>query len=241
MTKLFCQRFLDSARFWCLSALVLAIALGLPGCGGKTPAPAASIEAEPTFTTPTASTSAPPAERVPVRKVAAVDPVVVIHTSEGNITLQLFPQKAPRTVDNFLRNYAQRQFYDQTIFHHVEQGSLLAAGGYTADLQPKQTRAAIFNEANNGLKNTRGTIALARDPASAHSGTSQFFLNIADNAALDYVSSETDADFGYCVFGQVTEGLDVLDKIAAKSVSVQGDFPAVPIQPVTILGVEQIK
>ena len=225
----------------CLGVLVASTA----GCGGNKPvAPAASIDAAPE-TSVTVADSSPAsssaAATTPVRQVAAVDPVVVIHTSVGDLKLQLYPQKAPRTVDNFLRNYVNRSFYEGTIFHHVEKGSLIAAGGYTPDLQPKPTRAPIFNEASNGLKNKRGAIALARDPASAHSGTSQFFLNIADNEGLDYISDETDADFGYCVFGQVVEGLELLDKMSELPVAAQGDFPAVPEQPVTILSIEQIK
>ncbi|WP_145098607.1 peptidylprolyl isomerase [Anatilimnocola aggregata] len=225
-----------------LASLILALVS--TGCGGSKPAvPAASIEAAQTAAVPTtevSNTSAFP-EKAPVQKLPVADPIVLIHTSLGDIKLQLFIQKAPQTVDNFLRNYVNRNFYDQTIFHHVDKGSLLAAGGYSPDLQPKPTRAPVFNEAANGLKNKRGTISLARDPGVAHSGTSQFFVNVADNEGLDYVGDTSDADFGYCVFGQVIEGQDVIDKIAQTPVAAQGDFPAMPQQAVVIQSIHQLK
>ena len=231
------------AGFAVTAVVCLGFALLASGCGGsKTPAPAASIE-----TTPT-SQSTPVADAIvsnsyatkPVRKPAA-DPILLINTSAGSVKVQLFLQKAPQTVDNFLRNYVNRGYYEQTIFHHVDKNSMIAAGGFTPDLQAKPNRAPVYNEAANGLKNTRGTLAMARDPSVAHSATSQFFFNIVDNTGLDFVSDANDAEFGYCVFGQVLEGLDVLDKIAAQPVAAQGDFPSVPTEAVIIQNIQQIQ
>jgi cyclophilin family peptidyl-prolyl cis-trans isomerase len=228
----------------------LALSAGLllatvSGCGGgKTPTPTASIEAAPTTLAATTSASpafAPGPAPAPLPKKPLVDPIVVVHTSAGDIKMQLFIQQAPQTVDNFLRGYVNRGYYEQTLFHHVDKGSMIAAGGFTSDLQGKPTRAPVVNEAGNGLKNERGTIAMARDPSAAHSATSQFFLNVVDNAALDFVGDTSDADFGYCVFGKVIEGLEVMDKIAQTPVAAQGDFPMVPTEPVVIQSVEQLQ
>lgn len=232
------------AGFALTAVACLGFAMLASGCGGGTaPTPPASIATSPTLqTTPVADsivsdTSAPK----PVVKKVAVDPILLIHTSAGDVKVQLFIQKAPQTVDNFLRNYVSRGYYEQTIFHHVDKNSMIAAGGFTPDLQAKPTRAPVYNEASNGLKNTRGMLTMARDPEVAHSATSQFFINLVDNTALDFVSDATDAEFGYCVFGQVIEGLDVLDKIAEQPVAAQGDFPAVPVEAVVIQNIEQIQ
>lgn len=234
-----------SLRLWLSAAACGCATLLMAGCGGsKPPVPTASLEAgqrgtaSPAASATVSYTSAP----VPVRpKIAPLDPIVIIHTSEGDLKVQLYLQKAPQTVDNFIRNYVARGFYEQTIFHHVDKNSMIAAGGFTQDFQAKPSRAPVYNESSNGLKNTRGSLAMARDPDVAHSATSQFFFNLVDNSALDYVGEATDAEFGYCVFGQVLEGLDVLDKIAQKPVTAQGDFPAVPEQAVVILSMEQVQ
>jgi cyclophilin family peptidyl-prolyl cis-trans isomerase len=219
--------------------------LSLAGCGGTKPAvPTASMEA-PTKVALTSATTdvpfTPGAEPAPIVRRPPVDPIVVVHTSAGDIKVQLFIQQAPQTVDNFLRNYVHRGYYEQTIFHHVDKSMMIAAGGFGPDLQGKPTRTPVVNEASNGLKNERGTIAMARDPSVAHSATSQFFFNLVDNAALDYVADTTDAEFGYCVFGKVLEGLDVIDKIAESPVGPQGDFPAVPTDPILIQSIEQVQ
>jgi peptidyl-prolyl cis-trans isomerase B (cyclophilin B) len=230
----------------CLLALASGLLLATSsGCGGgKSPAPTASIETAPTTLTASATTTpdfAPASTPAPLPKKPLVDPIVVFHTSAGDIKVQLFIHQAPQTVDNFLRGYVHRGYYEQTIFHHVDKAMMIAAGGFTLDLQGKPTRAPVVNEAGNGLKNERGTIAMARDPGAAHSATSQFYFNVADNAALDYVGDTSDADFGYCVFGKVIEGLDVIDKIAQSPVSAQGDFPMVPTEAVMIQSVEQLQ
>ena len=225
-------------------ALVVLAACWLTGCGGgaapeQTSQAAASTpgtdSADPALPVTATSTRPRPAPPKPV------DPIVLLHTSAGDIQIQLFIEKAPRTVDNFLRNYALRQFYDGTVFHHVEAGSMIIGGGYTEQLEPKETRAPVFNESQNALKNTRGMVAMIRDPDNTHSATSQFFINLADNPALDFESDESDAAWGYCVFGEVIAGMDVIDRIAQTSVTQQGDFASVPAEPIIITSIEQIR
>jgi len=139
------------------------------------------------------------------------NPVVVIETTKGTIEVELFPKEAPATVENFLE-YVDSGHYDGTIFHRVIKDFMIQGGGFTPDGQQKPNRPPVRNEANNGLKNERGTIAMART-AVVDSATSQFFLNHADNAFLDH-KSESPQGFGYCVFGKVVAGLDVVDAIA---------------------------
>ena len=167
---------------------------------------------------------------------------VQLNTSVGPITLELADDKAPRTVDNFL-TYAREGFYNGTIFHRVIDGFMIQGGGFTAGFQQKPTRAPVPNEADNGLKNLRGTIAMARtsDPNSA---TAQFFINVKDNAALDYKSS-TPQGWGYAVFGKVIDGMEVVDKIRQIPTGAGGpgnrfsDVPTIPVvlESVTILPV----
>lgn len=142
--------------------------------------------------------------------LAAQDnPSAIIHTSMGDIQLELYRHKAPVTVENFI-NYANSGFYDGTIFHRVISGFMIQGGGFTPDLQKKRTHASVVNEAKNGLKNKRGSIAMART-SDPHSATAQFFINHADNDSLDYPSRD---GWGYTVFGQVTKGMATVDKIA---------------------------
>jgi peptidyl-prolyl cis-trans isomerase A (cyclophilin A) len=177
----------------------------------------------------------------PKAALKPVDPIVVLHTTQGDITIQLFQQKSPRTVENFLRSYAERGFYDETIFHHVEPGVMLIAGGYTADLTRKSPRAPIYNESKNGLSNRRGTIAMIRDPEAPHSATSEFFVNLADNADFDFKTADSEDVPGYCVFGEVIKGLDVVDRIAQLPTAAQGDFSKVPSPPVAIRDVKRLQ
>jgi peptidyl-prolyl cis-trans isomerase A (cyclophilin A) len=168
-------------------------------------------------------------------------PEVLLKTSEGDIRLRLDAEKSPLTVDNFLTNYVGRGFYEGTVFHYVEKGFMLAGGGYTTDLQPKETRAFIKNEADNGLKNRRGTIAMVRQPDHADSATSQFFINLTDNSSLNHgEAAGTDKD-GYCVFGEVVEGMDVVDRIAEVPVADRGSFPKTPVSPVVVKSAEWIR
>ena len=158
-------------------------------------------------------------------------PTVTMQTNIGAIVLELNPKKAPKTVDNFLR-HAQDGFYDGTVFHRIIRRYLIQGGGYTQDNEKKPTTyAPIPNESNNGLKNVRGTIAMARNSYGSDSATSQFFINVNDNNFLDY---SVDPDGGYAVFGRVTKGMKVVDKIKERKTVKTGSFRKYPKEPVII-------
>jgi len=163
---------------------------------------------------------------------AEENPRVVLETGMGNITLELYPAQAPLTVKNFL-TYVDEKFYDGTIFHRVIRGFMIQGGGMTADMGEKPTHAPIRNEANNGLKNDRGTIAMARTQVP-DSATAQFFINAKDNAFLNF-RSKTVEGYGYCVFGKVIKGMDVVDAIEAVATGNKGYHQDVPLKPVVIL------
>lgn len=156
-------------------------------------------------------------------------PRVELVTSLGNIVVQLDPQRAPKTVANFL-DYVKSGFYDGTIFHRVIPGFVIQGGGFTADMKQKPTRPPIPLESQNGLRNLRGTIAMART-ANPNSATSQFFINVANNPSLDYPQPD---GYGYAVFGKVISGMDVVDKIAAQPTHDVGPYQNVPVKPVVI-------
>ena len=168
----------------------------------------------------------------------AENPMVVLKTSMGDITLELYPDKAPATVENFLK-YVDDDFYKGTIFHRVIRNFMIQGGGFDAKMSKKSTRAAIKNEAANGLKNTRGTIAMART-SIPDSATSQFFINTVDNRSLNF-RNPTRSGIGYCVFGRVTEGLDVVDKIEAAATGIRNGMRDVPKTDVMILGATRKK
>ena len=181
--------------------------------------------------------SAPWAQTAPPAPDTAHQPEVVLRTSLGDITLALYPDKAPKSVANFLQ-YVRDGFYAGTVFHRVIPGYLIQGGLYTRELRPKRTRPAIASEADNGLSNLRGTIAVARgtDP---NSGTSQFFINLVDNRRLDFTGNLSGPTWGYAVFGKVVKGMDVVDKIAATPTHGIGPFTAdVPNPLVVIEGAE---
>ena len=161
--------------------------------------------------------------------------MVKLNTNHGTIVLELDAAKAPNTVANFLQ-YAKDGFYDGTIFHRVINGFMIQGGGMEPGMAEKQTRAAIQNEANNGLPNARGTIAMARTP-DPHSATAQFFINVADNDFLNF-RTETPDGWGYCVFGKVTDGMDVVDKIKGVETGNKGYHQDVPVEDVVIESVE---
>lgn len=216
-----------------LKRLLLILALAMPAfaLAQTTPPPAEPAAAK----NSTKATKAPAKATMKATEKAApvevqADPKVLFKTSLGDITVELYPQKAPKSVDNFL-TYVKSGFYDGTLFHRVIADFMVQGGGFTKDLRQKPTRAAIPIESKNGLSNLRGTLAMARtdDPNSA---TAQFFINTVDNQRLDYSS---EASPGYAVFGKVTAGLDVVDKIRAVQTGAQGPFRSdVPVTPVVI-------
>lgn len=189
-----------------------------------------------------AQTKATPASDKDVPAAAAVAPQVVLHTSQGDITLELYPDKSPKSVANFLQ-YVRDGFYSGTVMHRSIPGYLVQGGLYTRELQPKRTRPAVASEADNGLSNLRGTIAVARG-ADPNSGTSQFFFNLVDNRRLDFVGSQSGLTWGYAVFGKVIKGMDVVDKIAALPTRALGPFagdvpnPLVVIDSANVIGEE---
>ena len=166
------------------------------------------------------------------------NPVVLLETTSGDILVELYPDKAPETVANFLK-YVDDGFYNNTIFHRVIPGFMIQGGGLTARMQQKDTSAPIKNEADNGLKNDRGTIAMARtmDP---HSATAQFFINTVDNDFLNFQAPSGNG-WGYCVFGRVTEGMDVVDKIAKVKTTTVGMYQDVPSDLVVITGASRFE
>ena len=162
-------------------------------------------------------------------------PSVEFETSQGNFTVELYPEKAPKTVANFLQ-YVKDGFYENTIFHRVISRFMIQGGGFERDLSEKNTREPIVNESNNGLLNELGSIAMARtmDPDSA---TAQFFVNLADNQFLNYTSPDPE-QMGYCVFGKVTSGFEVVQKIGLSPTTSVGRNADVPIQSITIKSVK---
>lgn len=226
-----------------IKRLLLALALTLPAFAlAQTPA----TPAKPAAKAAAKTVAAKPAAKVPSKAEAKAEATaatnapapskVLLKTNLGDITLELYPDKAPKSVENFL-TYVKLGFYDGTIFHRVIAGFMIQGGGFTPDLRQKKTRAPVVNESKNGLSNLRGTLAMART-ADPNSATAQFFINTVDNPRLDYAG---DANPGYCVFGKVVAGLDVVDKIRAVPTGAQGPFPsdvpttAVVIEKATIL------
>ena len=168
----------------------------------------------------------------------AANPKVEMETSKGKMVIELFPDKAPETVKNFL-NYVETKYYDGTIFHRVIPKFMIQGGGFTSDMKQKSAGAPIKNEADNGLKNDRGTIAMARtgDP---HSATAQFFINSVNNDFLNH-KSKTQQGWGYVVFGKVIAGVDVIDAISAVKTVTRGRFRDVPAETIEIISARVLK
>jgi cyclophilin family peptidyl-prolyl cis-trans isomerase len=181
-------------------------------------------------------TPAPPAP-VPLEP-APGNGVVVISTSFGDVTVELFNDKAPVSVANFLA-YATEGFYSGTIFHRVVRNFAVQGGGFTTTMVEKPTRPPIQNEATNGLRNLRGTVAMARTQ-SLRSATSQFYFNVSNNADLDH-QGFSPRDFGYAVFGRVLSGMDVVDRMAAVPTHTSAGMDDVPVEPITITGVKVVR
>ena len=165
--------------------------------------------------------------------VAAPQPRVLVKTSDGSFVIELYPDKAPKTVANFLA-YVHAGFYAGTVFHRVIKGFLIQGGLFDRQLQPKPTRPPVAIEADNGLSNLRGTVAAAR-AADPNSETSQFFINLVDNPRLDFISDQSGATWGYTVFGKVIEGMNVVDAIGNLPTGPQGPFTADVPRPLPII------
>jgi peptidyl-prolyl cis-trans isomerase A (cyclophilin A) len=197
------------------STLLLAAALALGSATAVAQAPAPS---------PGPSPAPAPAPRV------------ALDTTQGRIVIELAPQQAPKTVENFLA-YVKAGHYDGTVFHRIIPTFMIQAGGFTADMKERATRPPIPLESQNGLKNVRGAVSMARRP-DPNSATSQFFINVADNPRLDYPSPDGN---GYAVFGKVVEGMDVVDKIKDTPTESRGPHQNVPVTPVTIKSARVVK
>lgn len=161
--------------------------------------------------------------------------MVRFETSHGDFTVELYEREAPQSVANFLR-YVDDGFFDGTIFHRIVPGFVIQGGGLTSDFKPKPTHAPVRNEAGNGLRNERGTLAMARTE-QVHSATSQFFVNLADNAFLDHSRDQ----YGYAVFARVTEGMDVIDRIAAVSTGRRRGYTDAPLEDVLIRSARRLQ
>jgi cyclophilin family peptidyl-prolyl cis-trans isomerase len=220
-----------------LKRVLLTFALLLPALVF---AQAGTAPAKPAAKAPAKAAPAKKAETPAADAEKATASKVLIKTNLGDMTVELYPEKSPKSVENFLA-YVNSGFYDGTIFHRVIDNFMIQGGGFTRDLHQKPTKPAITNEAKNGLSNTRGTLAMARtgDPNSA---TAQFFINVVDNPRLDFTSDANGATWGYAVFGKVVTGLDVVDKIKAVPTGAQGPFKSdVPVTPVVIEKISIIK
>ena len=216
------------AKSCCLFAVLfnLPIAVGCGSRDGTTP-PTASISAPPSDRTPSSATS------VDKPEVDKRHPIVVIHTTLGAITVRLDAEHAPISVDNFLA-YADKGQYDNTLFHQVlAKPAVILGGGFDTFQKERAADSPIRNEAHNGLKNVRGTIGMTRSPDSIDSSTSQFYINSADNPQLDHRSNEPDG-YGYCVFGEVTAGMEVVDRIAQSAVHDTDHLKDTPVDQVIV-------
>ena len=218
----------QEARFTAqkLACLAVLAIWTLVGCGGKAGEPSDPATSGATTTT----------------EIDLLHPLVRIETSAGNIIARLDGDRAPGTVRNFL-NYMNEDFYNDTLFHYAAADAMILGGGYSADGQPKPApHPPIRNEAHNGWKHTRGTIAMARDAsAGIDSATSQFFINLADAPALDHRGLGPE-EYGYCVFGEVIEGLDVADKISRSATRDRGgDLAQMPDPPVVVKAIDFVE
>lgn len=221
-------------RDWKLQLrLALVASLVLAGCN-RSESPSADATPGVESETPAAAESEAAAEDPIVLKEPNPEyyPIVALKTSLGEVTLKLDAKRAPRTVNNFL-HYVQSGHYNQTIFHQVQEGYVVLGGSYAPDLTEKDGRYPIPNEADNGLKNVRGTIAMARQPDEIDSATCQFFVNLNDNPNLDHVGEKPE-EFGFCVFGEVIKGMEVLDRMSRVEVQANEQFEQLPVDTVLL-------
>lgn len=212
---------------------VAVLCLGLAGCGqSDADSVASDSDTDSTANVTTSATSNAASE-------LELFPQVSLETTHGRVTLELDGQHAPETVRNFLA-YVDGGHYDGTLFHQVDQGYVLLGGSFTPDLTEKPSGRPIRNEAENGLKNVQGAIAMARAADQIDSSTCQFFINLADNSDLDH-QSLTPEGFGYCVFGRVVGGWDVIETIASIPVKSTDEFPSLPAETVMIRSAKRLR
>ncbi len=222
-----------------LIVAALGVAMGCYEEQPRNPAGTSGSPAEKPAAKPAVTPAAAPSANAPTTQPAGGPARVKIDTSFGAITVELDEAKAPITVKNFL-SYVDDKFYDGTIFHRVISNFMIQGGGFEPGMKEKATKPPITNEATNGLKNDRGTIAMARtnDP---HSATAQFFINVVDNASLNHPRrGPRGEEFGYCVFGRVVEGMDVVDKIRNVPTRRVGMHENVPVQDVVIKSIRRV-
>jgi cyclophilin family peptidyl-prolyl cis-trans isomerase len=235
---------MQTIRLLAGTCLAVVMLLALVGCGNKSGGDDQASTASASDSGEGQPSGAAPADAKKSKTADRLHPAIAIETSLGKITVRLDAEHALLTVDNFLQ-YVDEGQYSGTIFHQVNKGYAVLGGAYDKDLGAKPGRVPIRNEAHNGLKNRRGTIAMARQPDAIDSATRQFFINLADNGDLDHKDS-TPAGYGYCVFGEVIEGLDVLEKIGGVAVrdvpSPDGSpFQAGPVEPVVIQSIRRVE
>lgn len=231
-----------SRRGLLAAALGAGLILTAAGCGSKdsTAAATASVNG-PALNSAQPGTPGGPAltaAKPPRPRVENKHPKVAIDTSLGQVTVELDAVSSPITVENFLA-YVDQQFYDQTIIHQVIKDYVVLGGGFTATMVEKRPGAKIRNEAHNGLKNSRGTLAMARQPDAVDSASCQFFFNLKDNGLLDH-KDRTLQGYGYCVFGKVVGGMDVLDRIGSVEVRNTEQFEQTPAQPVVVKSIRRL-
>jgi cyclophilin family peptidyl-prolyl cis-trans isomerase len=214
-------------------AIATAVLLSTSGCNkSDTELPTANIAGS---ATNSESGSSP----FPQKPAVNIHPTVKVKTTVGEFTIKLNADLAPLSVDSFLA-YANSGFYNGTIVHQVIPGFIALAGGYDTKYQLKPTESPVRNEAHKGMQNKRGTVALARQPDAVDSANSQFFINLADNASLDYTGDDPE-QYGYCAFGEVVDGMDVIDKIAKCQVGNMGQMQNVPTQQIVIQSIDVLR
>lgn len=233
-----------SSRLFVGLSFALMMVFSAAGCSkSDSTGVTAQIEGEPSADGSASSTTTTPGGKsASLPKAPSGDPmhpIVEMQTSAGKITLELDAENAPGTVRNFL-NYVNGEAYNSTVIHYVDAGSMILGGGFNTELAPIEVSPPIRNEAHNGLKNVAGTIAMSRPFDSIDGATSQFFINVRDNVALDHTGSG-DEEYGYCVFGKVTSGLEVIEQIAQLPVTTDGEFTNTPKQRVVVQSVKFVR
>lgn len=224
--------------FFFLTLLSGLLVTAFVGCGGEKP-PAASISSDGADTEPSATGKDGKSRSGSAQTDPSADPIVVVQTNVGAFEITLDQEHAPLAVDNFLYNYVSRKSYDNTVVHYSSE-EFLIAGGYKKDMSEVPARAAIRNESENNQKNRAATVSMSHSGIYPHSATSHFFINLADNSFFDFdETAEEDKKWGYTVFGKVTSGWEVVEKIAARPTEEKGEFARIPSDTVVIKSIRR--